>query len=166
MFKSEPQRWTESSARRTARSAWLARQSVTNSHQNPPRTQQKCSGTVVACPSSTPPSATSFADPPPLSHTTPTPRSTRIQEEMRFKVLRALEQQPDLSQRQLADMLGVSLGKANYLLHALLDKGLLKARNFRNSQNKLAYAYLLTPSGIAQKSRADAQLPGAQDGGV
>ena len=71
---------------------------------------------------------------------------------MRFKVLRALEQQSDLSQRQLADMLGVSLGKANYLLHALLDKGLLKARNFRNSQNKLAYAYLLTPSGIAQKA--------------
>jgi EPS-associated MarR family transcriptional regulator len=83
---------------------------------------------------------------------TTTPRSTRIQEEMRFKVLRALEQQPDLSQRQLADMLGVSLGKANYLLRALLDKGLLKARNFRNSQNKLAYAYLVTPSGIAQKA--------------
>jgi EPS-associated MarR family transcriptional regulator len=81
-----------------------------------------------------------------------TPRSARIQEELRFKVLRALEQQPDLSQRQLAEMLGVSLGKANYLLHALLDKGLLKARNFRNSQNKLAYAYLLTPSGIAQKA--------------
>ena len=71
---------------------------------------------------------------------------------MRFKVLRALEQQPDLSQRQLADMLGVSLGKANYLLRALLDKGLLKARNFRNSQNKLAYAYLVTPSGMAQKA--------------
>ena len=85
-------------------------------------------------------------------HPTPTPRSARIQEEMRFKVLRALEQQPDMNQRQLADMLGVSLGKANYLLHALLDKGLLKARNFRNSQNKLAYAYLLTPSGIAQKA--------------
>ncbi|MFN9281900.1 MAG: MarR family EPS-associated transcriptional regulator [Betaproteobacteria bacterium] len=82
----------------------------------------------------------------------PTPRSTRIQEEMRFKVLRALEQQPDLSQRQLADMLGVSLGKANYLLHALLDKGLLKARNFRNSQNKLAYAYLVTPGGLAEKA--------------
>ena len=82
----------------------------------------------------------------------PTPRSTRIQEEMRFKVLRALEQQPDLSQRQLADMLGVSLGKANYLLHALLDKGLLKARNFRNSQNKLAYAYLITPGGLAEKA--------------
>ena len=82
----------------------------------------------------------------------PTPRSARIQEEMRFKVLRALEQQPDLSQRQLADMLGVSLGKANYLLHALLDKGLLKANNFRNSQNKLAYAYLVTPGGLAEKA--------------
>jgi EPS-associated MarR family transcriptional regulator len=81
-----------------------------------------------------------------------TPRSIRIQEEMRFKVLRALEQQPDLNQRQLADMLGVSLGKANYLLHALLDKGLLKARNFRNSQNKLAYAYLVTPGGLAEKA--------------
>ena len=81
-----------------------------------------------------------------------TPRSARLQEEMRFKVLHALQQQPDLSQRQLADMLGVSLGKANYLLRALLDKGLLKARNFRNSHNKLAYAYLLTPSGIAQKA--------------
>ncbi len=81
-----------------------------------------------------------------------TPRSTRIQEEMRFKVLHALQQQPDLNQRQLADMLGVSLGKANYLLRALVEKGLLKARNFRNSQNKLAYAYLLTPSGIAQKA--------------
>jgi EPS-associated MarR family transcriptional regulator len=80
------------------------------------------------------------------------PRITRLQEEMRFKVLHALQQQPDMNQRQLADMLGVSLGKANYVLRALVEKGLLKARNFRNSQNKLAYAYLLTPSGIAQKA--------------
>ena len=57
-----------------------------------------------------------------------------------------------MNQRQLAEQLGVSLGKANYLLHALLDKGLLKARNFRNSQNKLAYAYLLTPGGLAEKA--------------
>lgn len=71
---------------------------------------------------------------------------------MRFKVLRALDQQPDLSQRQLADLLGVSLGKTNYLLRALLDKGLLKARNFRNSHNKLAYAYLITPTGLAEKA--------------
>ncbi len=90
--------------------------------------------------------------PPPLPHTAPSLRSARIQEEMHFKVLRALEQQPDLSQRQLADMLGVSLGKANYLLRALLDKGLLKAHNFRSSQNKLAYAYLITPQGLAEKA--------------
>ena len=80
------------------------------------------------------------------------PRITRLQEEMRFKVLHALQQQPDMNQRQLAELLGVSLGKTNYLLRALVEKGLLKARNFRNSQNKLAYAYLLTPSGIAQKA--------------
>jgi EPS-associated MarR family transcriptional regulator len=71
---------------------------------------------------------------------------------MRFKVLHALQQQPDMNQRQLAELLGVSLGKTNYLLRALVDKGLLKARNFRNSHNKLAYAYLLTPSGIAQRA--------------
>ena len=71
---------------------------------------------------------------------------------MRFKVLHALLQQPDMSQRQLAELLGVSLGKTNYLLRALVEKGLLKARNFRNSQNKLAYAYLLTPSGLAHKA--------------
>ena len=66
--------------------------------------------------------------------------------------MHALEQHPELNQRQLSEMLGVSVGKTNYLLRALVDKGLLKARNFRNSQNKLAYAYLLTPSGIAQKA--------------
>jgi DNA-binding Lrp family transcriptional regulator len=66
------------------------------------------------------------------------PRLARLQDEMRFKVLHALQQQPDMSQRQLAELLGVSLGKTNYLLRALVEKGLLKARNFRNSQNKLA----------------------------
>lgn len=80
------------------------------------------------------------------------PRLARRQDEVRFKVLHALQQQPNMSQRQLAELLGVSLGKTNYLLRALVEKGLLKARNFRNSQNKLAYAYLLTPSGLAQKA--------------
>lgn len=69
-----------------------------------------------------------------------------------LKVLHLLQQQPELSQRQLAEKLGVSLGKANYLLRALLEKGSIKARNFRTSQNKLAYAYVLTPQGIAQKA--------------
>jgi EPS-associated MarR family transcriptional regulator len=71
---------------------------------------------------------------------------------MRFKVLHTLQQQPDMDQRQLAELLGVSLGKTNYLLRALVEKGLQKARNFRNSQTKLAYAYLLTPQGMAQKA--------------
>ena len=88
----------------------------------------------------------------PLPDPAHSPRLTRLQDEMRFKVLHALQQQPDMNQRQLAELLGVSLGKTNYLLRALLDKGLLKASNFRNSQNKLAYAYLLTPQGLAQKA--------------
>ena len=68
-----------------------------------------------------------------------------------YRVLRLIEEQPEISQRELARALGVSLGKTHYLLKALLDKGLVKANNFRRSDNKLAYAYLLTPSGIAAK---------------
>lgn len=68
-----------------------------------------------------------------------------------YRVLRLIEEQPEVSQRELARALGVSLGKTHYLLKALLDKGLVKADNFRRSDNKLAYAYLLTPSGIAAK---------------
>ena len=68
-----------------------------------------------------------------------------------YRVLRLIEEQPEISQRELARSLGVSLGKTHYLLKALLDKGLVKADNFRRSDNKLAYAYLLTPSGIAAK---------------
>lgn len=69
-----------------------------------------------------------------------------------LRVLQLLQHRPELSQRQLAVQLGVSLGKTNYLLRALLEKGSIKARNFRNSQNKLAYAYLLTPKGMSQKA--------------
>ena len=68
-----------------------------------------------------------------------------------YQVLRLIEEQPEISQRELARTLGVSLGKTHYLLKALLDKGLVKADNFRRSDNKLAYAYLLTPSGIVAK---------------
>jgi len=75
------------------------------------------------------------------------------QDETLFKVLRTLEANPQTSQRELAESMGMSLGKANYCLKALLDKGLIKVRNFRNSQNKLAYAYLLTPKGVAAKAR-------------
>lgn len=69
----------------------------------------------------------------------------------RLAVLRLLEQRPEMSQRELSDALGMSLGRTHFVLHALLDKGLVKARNFRRSGNKLAYAYVLTPSGMREK---------------
>ena len=78
--------------------------------------------------------------------------STSLQEENHLKVLRLLEANPQLSQRELADALGVSLGKTNYCLKALLGKGLIKMQSFQKSPNKLAYAYLLTPTGIAEKA--------------
>jgi EPS-associated MarR family transcriptional regulator len=69
-----------------------------------------------------------------------------------LSVLRLLEASPSRSQRQIAHELGMSVGKANYVLRALLAKGLVKARNFRNSTNKRAYLYLLTPAGAAAKA--------------
>ena len=73
-------------------------------------------------------------------------------DEAQYKVLRLIEEQPDVSQRELARKLGVSLGKVNYCLNALIDKGLVKAANFRRSNRKLAYAYLLTPRGVQEKA--------------
>jgi len=78
--------------------------------------------------------------------------STSLQEENHLKVLRLLEANPQLSQRELAEALGVSLGKTNYCLKALLGKGFVKMQSFRRSQNKLAFAYLLTPTGITEKA--------------
>ncbi len=80
-----------------------------------------------------------------------------LDEETRFRLLRLLQANPELSQRQLAESLGVSVGKVNYCLQALLKKGLLKMRNFRDSQNKLAYAYYLTPKGAKEKMRATSE---------
>ena len=73
--------------------------------------------------------------------------------ETHLKVLREIEANPEITQRELAQQLGVSLGKVNYCLKALIDRGWVKANNFRNSSNKVAYAYLLTPSGIEEKAR-------------
>jgi Transcriptional regulators len=67
-------------------------------------------------------------------------------------VLRLLDHSPRLTQREMARAMGVSLGKANYCLHALLDKGFIKAQNFRRSSHKRGYAYLLTPKGVAAKA--------------
>lgn len=70
-----------------------------------------------------------------------------------YRLLRLIESNPDISQRELARAMGVSLGKANYCLKALVEKGFVKLENFRRNGNKLAYAYLLTPSGIEEKAR-------------
>ena len=70
-----------------------------------------------------------------------------------MKVLRHLEDNPEVSQRELAEVLGVSLGKTNYCLKALINKGLVKANNFKNNANKRAYLYVLTPKGIETKAR-------------
>ena len=67
--------------------------------------------------------------------------------------MRLLAARPELSQRQLSQALGLSLGKTHYVLHALLDKGLIKIENFKRNDNKLAYAYLLTPKGLRAKVR-------------
>ena len=75
-----------------------------------------------------------------------------LHDETHLKVMRLLESTPSINQRKLAESLGVSLGKTNFCLNALLDKGLVKMENFRTSSRKLNYAYLLTSSGIAEKA--------------
>jgi len=77
----------------------------------------------------------------------------RIDETTSYGLLKTLEENPSLSQRDLASRLGISLGKVNFCLKSLIDKGCLKVNNFRNSDNKLAYAYLLTPRGVDEKAR-------------
>ena len=78
--------------------------------------------------------------------------------EMELRLLAKLQETPDVSQRGLAADLGVSLGSVNYCLKALVAKGFVKAENFSKSPNKLGYAYLLTPSGIAAKSKLTASF--------
>ena len=69
-----------------------------------------------------------------------------------YHLLHLLDSSPQLTQRELAREMGVSLGKVNYCVNALIEQGWIKARNFRNNNNKLSYAYLLTPRGIEQKA--------------
>jgi EPS-associated MarR family transcriptional regulator len=75
-----------------------------------------------------------------------------------YKLMRLLEANPEMSQRDIARELGVSLGKVNYCLRALIKKGWVKATNFTNSHNKAAYMYLLTPRGIEQKAGLTVQF--------
>lgn len=74
------------------------------------------------------------------------------EQEAHFRVLKVLEQNPEFTQRQIAEAIGLSLGKTNYLLHALMDKGFLKVGRFLKTKNKLTKAvYILTPSGIRER---------------
>jgi len=82
-----------------------------------------------------------------LEHTANNPKS----EEAALRLMRLLQACPELSQRELAQHMGISLGGLNYCLKALIDKGFVKMANFSNSRNKFKYVYLLTPQGIAEK---------------
>ena len=70
-----------------------------------------------------------------------------------YKILKILEDNPNLTQRQIAKKLNLSLGKTNYVIRALIDSGWVKLNNFKRSDHKIGYIYLLTPQGIAQKTR-------------
>ena len=78
--------------------------------------------------------------------------------EYRYKILKKLEIEPQISQRDLARDLGISVGRANYCIQALIAKGLIKVNNFKNNQNKKAYMYFLTPKGIAEKINATSRF--------
>ncbi len=80
-----------------------------------------------------------------------TSRQGKFQEDTYFRIMRILQENPDLTQRELAEKLGMSVGGLNYCLNALIDKGLVKMQNFSQSKNKFGYVYLLTPKGISEK---------------
>lgn len=80
-----------------------------------------------------------------------TSRRSQLQEDTYFRVMRMLQDNPDLTQREIAQQLGVSTSGLNYCLNALIDKGWVKVQNFQNSKNKFKYVYLLTPQGIAER---------------
>ncbi|WP_353348250.1 MarR family EPS-associated transcriptional regulator [Aquicoccus sp. SU-CL01552] len=79
-------------------------------------------------------------------------RRDALRDDVRFRVLRLLQDNPEMSQRQLAEAVGVSVGAMHYVLSALVEKGLIKLGNFSASRDKRRYAYLLTPKGVAEKA--------------
>lgn len=81
-----------------------------------------------------------------------------MQDETHYRLLKLLEDTPGISQRELAARLGISLGKANYCLRAVMEKGWVKMGNFRRNPNKRGYAYLLTPTGIEEKASVSARF--------
>ena len=88
-----------------------------------------------------------------LAQTFPmTSRQSQLQEDTYYRVMRLIESNPDLTQRELAGKLGVSVGGLNYCLKSLIQKGFVKMHNFGQSKNKFGYVYLLTPAGVVEKS--------------
>ncbi|CAM8659874.1 MarR_EPS, EPS-associated transcriptional regulator, MarR family [Comamonadaceae bacterium] len=79
-------------------------------------------------------------------------RQAKLQEDTYFRVLHLLQDNPDITQRELAKTVGISVGGLNYCLKALVEKGLVKMKSFTNSKNKFGYIYVLTPNGIAEKA--------------
>ena len=79
-------------------------------------------------------------------------REAKIQEDNYFRAMRILQENPDLTQRELAEKLGISVGGLNYCLKALMGKGLVKMKNFASFKNKFGYVYELTPTGMAEKA--------------
>ncbi len=81
-----------------------------------------------------------------------TRRQAKLQEDTYFRVMRILQENSDLTQRELAEKLGISVGGLNYCLKALMEAGLVKMKNFANSKNKFGYVYVFTPAGMAEKA--------------
>jgi EPS-associated MarR family transcriptional regulator len=81
-----------------------------------------------------------------------TTRQAKLQQDTNYRVMRILQENPDLTQRELAEQLGISVGGLNYCLKALMEKGMVKMKNFATSKNKFGYVYVLTPTGIAVKA--------------
>lgn len=87
-----------------------------------------------------------------------TSKRTKLQEDTHFRVLRLLQENPEMSQRELAAAVGVSVGGIHYVLNALIDKGLVKLGNFTAAEDKRRYAYVLTPKGLKEKSAITARF--------
>ena len=83
----------------------------------------------------------------------PDPQMSNLKSEEVIKLLREIKESPEMTQRELSSRLGISLGKVNFLIKALVEKGLIKVKNFKKANNKYAYLYLLTPHGLEEKTR-------------
>ena len=82
-----------------------------------------------------------------------TSKRTKLQEDTNFRVMRLLQDNPEMSQRELAEAVGVSVGGMHYVLNALIERGLVKLGNFSAAEDKRRYAYILTPKGLAEKAQ-------------